>query len=361
MASGGQVAAGGGSGGSTVVGSGGSGGSGRGGATGAGGGSGRGGATGEGGANGHGGATGAGGENGRGGMVGSGGAPGTGGARVGGATGTGGVSGSGGATGAGGVRGSGGSGGSGGVGGAQCPDAAWKLLWSDEFDGPAGAAADSAKWAYDFGPNWYNNELQYYSQGTANASLDGSGNLVIEARKENREGRQYTSARLKTEGKKTFTYGRFESRMKLPFGKGMWPAFWLLGGNNWPATGEIDIMEQLGREPSVSHGAMHGPNYSGANGPTASYTLPGGARFSDDFHVFALEWEAEAIRWYVDGALFSTRTKADTGGNPWVFDHPFFIIINLAVGGDWPGNPDATTVFPQKMLVDYVRVCQRQA
>ena len=272
--------------------------------------------------------------------------------------------GAGGAAGAGGAHSSGGSasgaGGSGGaVSSAKCPDATWKLAWGDDFDGASGTAVNSANWAYDSGPNWYNGELQYYATGTSNASLDGNGNLVIEARKETREGRDYTSARLKTEGKKTFTLGRFEGRMKLPYGQGMWPAFWMLGGNSWPNTGEIDIMENLGREPSIAHGTMHGPGYSGAAGPTATYTLPGSAKFSDDFHVFAIEWESNAIRWYVDGNLYSTKTPADISGKTWVYDHGFFIILNLAVGGEWPGNPDATTVFPQKMVIDYVRVCQK--
>ncbi len=272
--------------------------------------------------------------------------------------------GTGGASGAGGVQSSGGAAagtaGSGGApAGARCPDADWKLVWSDDFDGASGSAVDGSKWTYDSGPNWYNGELQDYTTGTTNASLDGNGNLVIEARKEAREGRQYTSARLKTEGKKTFTYGRFEGRMKLPYGQGMWPAYWLLGGNSWPNTGEIDIMENLGREPSIAHGTMHGPGYSGSAGPTASYTLPGGAAFSDDFHIFAIEWETDAIRWYVDDNLYSTKTPADIGGNTWVFDHGFFFILNLAVGGDWPGDPDDTTVFPQRMVIDYVHVCQK--
>jgi beta-glucanase (GH16 family) len=274
---------------------------------------------------------------------------------------SGGVRGTGGAQSSGGAAAGGatGSDAGGAVSSAKCPDTTWKLVWGDDFEGAAGVAADASKWTYDTGPNWYNGELQDYTSGTTNASLDGNGNLVIEARKETREGKQYTSARLKTEGKKTFTYGRFEGRMKLPYGQGMWPAFWMLGGNSWPNTGEIDIMENLGREPSIVHGTFHGPGYSGAAGPTASYTLPGGGKVSDDFHVFAIEWETNAVRWYVDGVLYATKTPSDIKGNTWVFDHPFFIILNLAVGGEWPGDPDATTGFPQRMLIDYIHVCQK--
>ena len=152
--------------------------------------------------------------------------------------------------------------------------------------------------------------------------------------------------------------------MKLPSGQGVWPAFWLLGGDietvGWPACGEIDAMENIGREPTQVHGTIHGPGYSGANAIGAPYALPGSVRFADDYHIFAVEWEQGEIRWYVDGKLYETRKKADLPvGAKWVYDHPFFIILNLAVGGDWPGNPDETTAMPQTMMVDYVRAYQR--
>jgi beta-glucanase (GH16 family) len=214
------------------------------------------------------------------------------------------------------------------------------------------------------GNGWGNNELETYTNRTQNAHLQ-DGNLVITAIKETFTGpdgitRQYTSARLKTAGLFEQKYGRFEARIKITQGQGMWPAFWMLGNNigtaGWPACGEIDIMENIGKEPSIAHGSMHGPGYSGANGLTGGYTLPSG-KLADDFHIFAIEWEASAVRFYVDGNLYETRTPADLpAGKTWVFDHPFFILLNVAVGGDWPGNPDNTTVFPQTMSVDYVRV-----
>ena len=247
----------------------------------------------------------------------------------------------------------------------------WTLVWSDEFNGPAGSAVDSTKWAFDIGGGgWGNNELEYYTNSARNASMDGNGNLVITAIKEilTRKNRcwygqcQYSSARIKTKGKFEQSYGRFEARLQIPYGQGLWPAFWMLGNNidsvSWPNCGEIDIMENIGREPSTVHGTIHGPGYSGANGIGAAYNLPGGA-FSDGFHVFAVEWEPNAIRWYVDGNLYQSRTPADLpAGAAWVFDHPFFMIMNVAVGGFWPGDPDATTMFPQRMYIDYVRVYQ---
>lgn len=251
------------------------------------------------------------------------------------------------------------------------PPHEWKLTWSDEFDGLDGSAPDPTKWNYDQGwgeQGWGNNELETYTNRLDNAYLQG-GNLVIEAKQETYTNpadgitKDYTSARLKTEGLFAQAYGRFEARLKVPYGQGMWPAFWLLGNNivsvGWPTCGEIDVMENIGREPSTVYGSIHAPSSSGTNSHSAAYTLPSGQHFSDDFHVFALEWDATQVRFYVDGHLYQTVHKSDvTAGGQWVFDLPFFIILNVAVGGSWPGSPDATTVFPQQMLVDYVRVYQ---
>ena len=247
----------------------------------------------------------------------------------------------------------------------------WTLAWSDEFNGPAGSPVDGTKWVAEVGNGsngWGNHQREYNTGSTKNASMDGAGNLVITALRESLGKRyrcwygecQYTSARLKTQGKFEQAYGRFEARIRVPFGQGIWPAFWMLGNNiqsaGWPACGEIDIMEHIGREPYNVYGTIHGPGYSGAAGIGAPYTLTS-ARFTDGFHVFAVEWEPNQIRWYVDGQLYQTRTPADLPtGSAWVFDHPHFIILNLAVGGYWPGDPDSTTVFPQKLYVDYVRV-----
>jgi beta-glucanase (GH16 family) len=242
----------------------------------------------------------------------------------------------------------------------------YTLRWADEFDGPAGTSPNQAKWNYDIGGNgWGNNELQTYTRRNDNASLDGDGHLIIKVIKETFTGadgirRDYTSARLLTKGKFTQRYGRFEARVKLPLGQGIWPAFWMLGANidqeSWPTCGEIDIMENVGREPSTNHGSLHGPGYSGGSPLTGTYTLPSGQKFADDFHTFAIEWEPTAIRFLVDGNLYQTKTPADASGKRWVFDHPFFVILNVAVGGNFPGSPDDTTTFPQIMTVDYVRV-----
>jgi beta-glucosidase len=243
-----------------------------------------------------------------------------------------------------------------------------ELVWSDEFEGEAGTPINPDNWTAEIGGHgWGNNELEYYTDRPENASLDGNGNLAIVARRENPADYschygtcQYTSARLLTRDHFEFTYGRVEARLRIPYGQGVWPAFWMLGANigsaGWPNSGEIDIMENVGHEMNTVHGTIHGPGYSGANGRGAAY--PSETPFSDDFHVYAVEWTETEIRWYVDGNLYNTITQEDLGTRRWVFDHDFFILLNVAVGGLWPGLPDDTTVFPQTMLVDYVRVYQ---
>ncbi|MFF5013258.1 ricin-type beta-trefoil lectin domain protein [Streptomyces sp. NPDC001165] len=244
------------------------------------------------------------------------------------------------------------------------PAAAAVTTFSDSFDGPAGAAVDSSKWSLETGDNVNNHERQYYTSGTKNAALDGQGHLVITARKENPAGYQcwygscqYTSARMNTAGKFNAQYGHVEARMKIPRGQGMWPAFWMLGTPvNWPDSGEIDVMENVGFEPSTVHGTIHGPGYSGSGGIGAGYTLPNGQAFADAFHTFAVDWAPDSITWSVDGNVYQRRTPADLGGKTWVFNKPFFLILNLAVGGYWPGDPDGSTQFPQQLVVDSVSV-----
>lgn len=243
---------------------------------------------------------------------------------------------------------------------------AWTLAWSDEFNAPNGSAPDPLKWVLETGGGgWGNQELEYYTARPQNA-VQRDGNLVITALKEkytDADGvtRDYTSARLKTQGKFAQAYGRFEARIKIPRGQGIWPAFWMLGEDidkiGWPDCGEIDIMENIGKEPSTVHGTIHGPGYSGDKGIGDPFSLPAGHRFADDFHIYAVEWAPEAIRFYVDDHLYATRTPAElTKGTKWVYNHPFFLLLNVAVGGSWPGNPNATSAYPQTMLVDYVRV-----
>jgi len=242
----------------------------------------------------------------------------------------------------------------------------WTLVWNDEFDAPPNSAVDPAKWVLETGGNgWGNNELEYYTQRLQN-SFQRDGNLVIRVLQEKFKGpdgvaRDYTSARLKTQGKFSQKYGRFEARIKIPRGQGIWPAFWMLGDDvdevGWPECGEIDIMENIGKEPTLVHGTIHGPGYSGDHGIGDPFASADNRKFADDFHVYAVEWEPEAIRFYVDEHLYATRTLADLPkGAKWVYDHPFFMLLNVAVGGYWPGNPDGSTTFPQEMLVDYVRV-----
>jgi beta-glucanase (GH16 family) len=247
------------------------------------------------------------------------------------------------------------------------PLAGWTLSWSDEFNDPVGTPPNSKYWGYDVGGGgWGVNQLQVYTNKAANAATDGNGNLAITAIKDAQG--NFTSARIKTQGKFEQAYGRFEMRAKIVSGNGMWPAFWMLGNNfgptPWPDCGEIDIMEVRGTRPTTNLGSLHGPGYSGMHPLTGHYSLPdGGPILSDDFHIYAVEWETNVVRFYVDTNLYETRTPADipadAGANAkWVYDHPFFILINVAVGGMFPGPPDGTT-FPQTMLVDYVRVYKR--
>jgi len=250
------------------------------------------------------------------------------------------------------------------------PSPTYQLVWSDEFGGADGTAPDASKWAIQTGGGgWGNNELEYYTARPQNVQVSG-GNLIITAIKEDYTGadgiaRHYTSARLQTKGLFSQQYGRFEARIRIPKGQGMWPAFWMLGNNidiaGWPACGETDIMENIGKEPSIVHGTLHARGYP-PEGYTAAYTLPNGQNFADDFHIFAAEWEPQQIRLYVDGTLYATDTQsASPAPASWPFDgQPFFMLLNLAVGGKWPGDPDSTTRFPQQMLVDYVRVYQKK-
>lgn len=239
------------------------------------------------------------------------------------------------------------------------PKRNWQLVWSDEFDGSAGQLPDASKWGFDLGNNggWGNQELEVYTDNPENVSLDGNGNLVITAIQ---NGNSFTSARVKTQNKFSQAYGRFEARIKTPYGPGIWPAFWMLGDNvgevGWPQCGEIDIMEMRGQQPSVIHGTVHGPGYSGGNGITSSYALQNG-RFDLDYHVFAVEWTENQIDYFCDGYLYKRIKKSDVPGE-WVYDHPFFLIMNIAVGGTFAGYPTAQTPFPQKMTIDYVKVYQ---
>lgn len=256
---------------------------------------------------------------------------------------------------------------------AQSSDKYQKLTFQDEFNQTANSPVDSSKWTTEIGgKGWGNQELQYYTDSIANTFHNGNGSLVIKAIRLDPPLTlscwygpcQYTSGRLITKGKFDLKFGRFEARIKIPQGQGIWPAFWLLGNNidnvGWPQSGEIDIMENIGREPSIVHGTIHGPGYSGGSGIGAPYTLPKNQTFAADYHVYAIEWSSKEIRWYVDGKLYQTLKPQNLpAGTTWVFDHPFFLLLNVAVGGGWPGNPDHTTTFPQMMLVDYVRVYRR--
>jgi beta-glucanase (GH16 family) len=239
----------------------------------------------------------------------------------------------------------------------------WKLVWSDEFDGPAGTPPDPNKWTPQVGGGGWGNQQLEYDTSNQNASQDGHGNLVLEAIQGNPAGFQcwygpclYTSAHISTSGHFSFTYGRIEASIKIPYGQGMWPTFWLLGNNyttvGWPACGEIDIMENIGQESATIHGTAHGPGEASGG----SYSLKQG-KFADSFHIFALQWDPDYLYFMVDGVIYHTVDRSSLPNQEdWVYGHPFSIILNLAVGGVWPGSPNSTTVFPQKMYISYVRV-----
>ena len=236
----------------------------------------------------------------------------------------------------------------------------YKLAWADEF---SGETLDLSSWGFDVGngsSGWGNNEWQYYTSGNANCTV-ANGKLTITARKESQGGYNYTSARIKTQGKREFQFGRIDIRARLPKGQGIWPALWMLGANfstvGWPVCGELDIMELIGHQPNRVHGTAHFGAAPPSTQRTASYGLSSG-NFSDAYHVFTLKWENNLVEWYVDDVKFHTLTPANTGGI-YPFNQKFFFIFNVAVGGNWPGYPDATTVFPQTMEVDYVRVFQK--
>ena len=236
----------------------------------------------------------------------------------------------------------------------------WNLVWQDEFNGDT---LDSHNWKFDLGANgWGNAEMEEYTNRTDNVRVE-KGNLIIEARQDANAKYGYSSARIKTQDLQAWQYGRVEARMKLPQSQGLWPAFWMLGNDIgktavWPNSGEIDIMEMIGKQPNTIYNTAHGPGYSGAKGLGSHIDLPQGS-LQNDFHVYAVEWEATEIRWYIDDAQVFKVASTDVAPNKWVFDHPFFIILNVAVGGGWPGFPDSTTIFPQQMLVAYIRVYQR--
>lgn len=253
---------------------------------------------------------------------------------------------------------------------AQAQNDHRKITFRDEFSKSANSPVDSSKWTAEIGGGgWGNEELEYYTNSIENAYHDGKGSFVIKAIKLTPPLNltcwygpcQYTSARLITKQKFDRKYGRFEARIKIPRGKGMWSAFWMLGNNidtvGWSNCGEIDVMENIGIEPLMVHGTIHGPGYSGANGVGAPFNLANNQAFADDFHVYAVEWSGKKIVFFVDGNVYKTITPQDLPTRKlWVYDHPFFMILNLALGGAWGGSPDKTTVFPGTMMIDYVRV-----
>ena len=253
------------------------------------------------------------------------------------------------------------------------PPARWVLTMSDDFDGAEGTPPDATMWTYDVGGDgWGNGQLEFNTDRVENVSLDGQGHLQIVALEESYMGNDYTSGRIKTQvfvcdddDKKCGfdqKYGRFEARIQLPEGQGLWPAFWMLGANvdevPWPGCGEIDVMEYQGQRPKRVFGTLHGPGYSGGESISGDFELDGDETFADDFHVFAVDWDPGRIVFSVDGEVYHSVNSSSVPGD-WVFDHEFFVILNLAVGGTLGGPVGPDTVFPAEVLVDYVRVFER--
>ena len=242
----------------------------------------------------------------------------------------------------------------------------WELIFEDEFKGEAGSPPSADNWTFETGTGangWGNNELQYYTDRPDNAQLNGDGFLIITARREELEESDWTSARIITKDKFEFTYGRVEANIKLPLGKGLWPAFWMLGGNidelSWPTCGEIDVMENFAYSADEVSGTIHGPGYSGGGAFGGEYTFPEGEDITG-FHTYRIDWDPEHIAWYVDGNLYHTAHPGDVTGT-WVMDHPFFLLLNLAVGGNPVENPDESTPDANEMVVNWVRVYERRA
>jgi beta-glucanase (GH16 family) len=241
----------------------------------------------------------------------------------------------------------------------------YELVWADEFDGDE---IDLENWTYDLGGwGWGNGEAQYYTDRTRNARVQ-DGVLIIDAHFERFENSYYTSARLKSEGLQEFQYGYFEARTKVPAGKGMWPAFWMLGTgferdeqdpikSNWPFAGEIDVMEYIGREPDRVFGTIHGPGYAGATSLGRQLNID--EPVADDWHTYAVEWTEDGFRWFFDGEFYGERGRDVVGAREWVYDQPFFLLLNLALGGQFPGPIGLDVEFPKQFLVDHVRVYQR--
>ncbi|MDX1933699.1 MAG: glycoside hydrolase family 16 protein [Capsulimonadales bacterium] len=248
----------------------------------------------------------------------------------------------------------------------------YRLFWRDEFSGTIGSPPNPRFWNHETGASgWGNNELQNYVKDGEHARIVADPAAVdrkaLQIKVTSEGPGKYTSARLQTAGKVSIQYGYIEARIRLPYGQGIWSAFWMLGSDifnpevGWPKCGEIDIMENIGKREwwGRNEGSLHGPGYSGADSLHEYIDMPEGVFFKDGYHLFAILWEKDRVEFYVDGKKYRTRTPADIPGKPWAFNRPFFLVTNVAVGGNFPGSPDETTIFPQEMRIDYVRIYRK--